>query len=193
MTLKQKRKLILSFAALVILAFSYVREPLAKQFPQLSPYIASATPTPEVKGESTAFVNVVRVIDGDTIVVLMSGKEEKVRLIGINSPESVDPRRPIECFGKEAKTYLSQLLTDKKVRLEADPSQQNRDKYDRLLRFVFLEDGTNINQKLIFDGYAYEYTYDTPYKYQSAFKRAQDDASGRGVGLWSESTCSGKK
>ncbi len=141
-----------------------------------------------------------RVVDGDTIAVIVSGEEEKVRLIGINTPETVDPRRPVQCFGKEASNYMKSLLLDahlggssgSEVRLVSDPTQDSTDKYGRLLRYVYLSDGTNINLKMIQDGYAYEYTYDLPYKYQKEFKKAQADAEINQKGLWATDTCGGK-
>jgi micrococcal nuclease len=130
------------------------------------------------------FYGVVEVVDGDTIAVDINGEKIKVRLIGINSPETVDPRKRVECFGKEASAAAKNLLSGKKVRLEADPSQMDRDKYGRLLRYVFLEDGTNVNELLVARGYAYEYTYDLPYKYQKEFRAAQKFAEANKRGLW---------
>lgn len=132
---------------------------------------------------------VAKVVDGDTIDVTIEGQKNRVRLIGINTPESVDPRKPVECFGKEASDKTREILTGKKVLLEADASQTDRDKYDRLLRYVFLEDGTNFNELMVREGYAYEYTYDLPYKYQKDFKAAQKEASDAGKGLWGEGAC----
>ena len=134
---------------------------------------------------------VVKVVDGDTIDVSINGKVERVRLIGINTPETVDPRKPVECFGVEASNKAKSLLTGKKVVLEDDASQGERDKYGRLLRYVFLEDGTNFNLLMIRDGYAYEYTYNLPYKYQAEFKKAQKEAEVNRGGLWGD-LCQGK-
>ncbi|OGZ80578.1 MAG: hypothetical protein A2360_02830, partial [Candidatus Staskawiczbacteria bacterium RIFOXYB1_FULL_32_11] len=128
--------------------------------------------------------SVVKVIDGDTISVNIDGRVETLRLIGINTPETVDPRKPVECFGKEASDKAKELLTGKKVYLEADNTQGERDKYSRLLRYVWLEDGTFFNKKMISDGYAYEYTYDTIYKYQTEFKQAEIEARTTKKGLW---------
>ncbi len=136
------------------------------------------------KTPDTNSYTVEKVIDGDTIDVLMNGKKERVRLIGINTPETVDPRRTVECFGKEASDRSKSILTGAQVRLKADSSQDNRDKYGRLLRYVFLEDGTNFNEAMIKDGFAYEYTYNVPYKYQVEFKNAQASAKENKVGLW---------
>lgn len=147
---------------------------------------SSSTPTPQTKSLQA---EILTVIDGDTIEVSFDNKKEVVRLIGINSPETVDPRKPVECFGKEASTKAKSLLLGKSVQLEADPTQDDRDKYQRLLRYVFLEDGTNFNKLMISEGYAYEYTYNIPYKYQSEFKQAQKEAEANKVGLWADNVC----
>lgn len=127
---------------------------------------------------------VVKVVDGDTIDISLNGKVERLRLIGINTPETVDPRKPVECFGREASAKAKVILTGQKVALESDSSQDERDKYNRLLKYVFLEDGTNFNLLMIREGYAYEYTYDLPYKYQAEFKQAQKEAEENKAGLW---------
>ena len=112
---------------------------------------------------------VVKVVDGDTISVNIGGVNTSVRMIGIDTPETVDPRKPVQCFGQEASNKAKATLSNQMVYLELDPSQGKYDKYDRLLAYVFLANGTNFNELMIKDGYAYEYTYSTPYKYQSAF------------------------
>lgn len=132
---------------------------------------------------------VTRIVDGDTIKVLMDGTIKTIRLIGVDTPETVDPRKPVECFGVEASKKMSELLLNQKVVLEDDPSQGDKDKYRRLLRYVFLTDGTLVNEILIQKGFAYEYTYDLPYKYQSEFKTAQQSAQQNKRGLWSDTAC----
>ena len=127
---------------------------------------------------------VVKVIDGHTVDVIVNGKKERIRMIGVNTPETVDPRKPVECFGKEASNQVKSLLVGEKVSLEKDDTQSDRDKYGRLLRYVALADGTNVSLSLIKEGYAYEYTYDLPYKYQSDFKNAQKLAMDQKKGLW---------
>lgn len=136
---------------------------------------------------------VVRVVDGDTIVVLLAGEEKKIRMIGMNSPESVDPRKKVECFGKEASAHLLELLSGGLVVLVADATQGDVDKYGRLLRYVMLEDGTDINAAMIVDGYAYEYTYDELYERQLAYRTLEREAESAERGLWSPVTCNGKK
>ena len=133
---------------------------------------------------------VTEVVDGDTIKVLIGQTVETLRIIGINTPETVDPRRPVGCFGKEASTKAKELLSGKTVALYADDTQDNRDKYQRLLRYVFV-DGTDYGLWMIQHGYAYEYTYHVPYFYQTEYKNAQRDAKAGNDGLWSPSTCNG--
>jgi len=146
---------------------------------------------PKINPATEKAYNVVKVVDGDTIDVSMDDKVERLRLIGINTPETVDPRKPVECFGKEASNKAKDILFGKKVFLENDGSQGERDKYGRLLRYVFLEDGTSFNLLMIKEGYAYEYTYSLPYKYQTEFKQAQKEAETNKAGLWGN-TCNGK-
>lgn len=143
-------------------------------------------------GGDTVSYQVVRVIDGDTVRVLIGGKEETIRLIGINTPETVDPRRPVQCFGKEASEKAKEILSDSHIRIETDPTQGERDKYGRLLGYILLPDGANFNRKMIEEGYAYEYTYGVPYRYQTEFKEAERDAREGRRGFWSEKTCGGE-
>lgn len=132
------------------------------------------------------------VVDGDTVKVTIDGKIETIRIIGLNTPETVDPRKPVECFGKEASSKAKELLSGKTVTLEVDSPQGDRDKYGRLLRYVILPDGRDFGKTMIAEGYAYEYTYNTPYKYQKIYKEAQLTAQSQQLGLWSPNTCSGK-
>ena len=132
---------------------------------------------------------VIKVIDGDTVAVEINGKKETIRLIGINTPETVDPRKPVECFGIEASNRAKEILTGKRVKLEADSVVGERGKYGRLLRYVFLDDGTNFNKMMISEGYAYEYTYNLSYKYQSEFRQAEKEAREAKRGLWADGAC----
>ena len=136
-------------------------------------------------------VKVVSVTDGDTIKVSIGGVTQTIRMIGMDTPETVDPRKPVQCFGKEASNKTKEMLSGKMIRLESDSTQGDLDKYQRLLRYVFLEDGTNFGKYMIEQGYAHEYTYDLPYKYQAEYKAAQKDAQANQRGLWSPNTCNG--
>lgn len=132
------------------------------------------------------------ITDGDTLRIEINGDSKPVRLIAVNTPELHHPSKPVECFGKEAKAFLENLLKDKRVKLEIEPKDSDTDKYGRLLRYLFLEDGTNVNETIIKNGYGYEATYVEGYKYQKEFKAAQKHAEENKLGLWAESTCNGK-
>ena len=140
----------------------------------------------EASTSATAYVT--KVVDGDTITVLIDGIKETVRFIGIDTPEVVDPRKLVQCFGREASEKTKALLTNQTVTLVVDPTQGNRDKYNRLLRYVFLGD-VNINQQLLQEGYAHEYTYRLPYAYQTEFTQAERAAREGKKGLWADGVC----
>ncbi len=127
----------------------------------------------------------VRVIDGDTIAVLVEGRADTVRLIGVDAPELHHPTRGAEPYGAEAAAYLARLLQGKRFCLERDVSE--RDRYDRLLRYVWLEDGTLVNEVLVAAGMAMVATYPPDVKYvQSRLLPAQVAAREAGRGLWGE-------
>ena len=134
---------------------------------------------------------VLRVIDAHTIEVEINGYTERLRLLGINTPQSVDARKPAECFRKEAAAKAKELLEGKRVKLEADliTQQGDRDSDGRLLRYVYLPDGRLFNKLMIEEGYAEEYTYRTPYKYQKEFEQARKSAQRNKRGLWAEGAC----
>ncbi len=132
----------------------------------------------------------ITVVDWDTIHY----GDLKIRMIGLDAPESNTSRYGyVECFGPEASAHLKTLLqnaTD--VTIEKDATQGETDKYGRTLAYIFYN-GVNINTKMILDGYAFEYTYDNAYRYQSDNKNAEQVAKNAGIGLWSTSTCSGDR
>ena len=134
---------------------------------------------------------IVSVVDGDTIKVRMSGRVESVRLIGIDAPETNAPGRPVQCFGPEASAKAKELLAGKAVRLEYDDSQDRRDRYDRLLAYAWVGDML-FNEWMIRQGYAREFTYNEPYRYQQMFQAAEAEARAAGRGLWAADTCAGK-
>jgi len=127
-----------------------------------------------------------RVIDGDTIE-LENGKT--VRYIGIDTPETVHPDKPVQCYGKESSDKNKSLVEGKKVKLEKDVSET--DKYDRLLRYVYLEDGTFVNLALVKEGFAKGSTYPPDVKHQDEFTNAEREARNSQKGLWSSTTCNG--
>ncbi len=133
--------------------------------------------------KDSGYYKVVKVYDGDTIEVDMLGNLEKIRMIGVNTPETHDPRKPVECFGQAASDYTHTQLDGKNVRLEADPINQNRDRYDRLLRYVYLEDGTLYNAKLIEEGYGFALLA-FPFTKTDQFAQLEKQAREQSKGLW---------
>ena len=121
---------------------------------------------------------VIRVIDGDTIEIEGG---ERVRYIGIDTPETVDPRKIVQCFGAEASRKNKEIVLGKIVRLEKDIT--DRDKYGRMLRYVWLGE-TLINKTLVEKGFAYSYSYPPNIKYQNLFVEAEKKARESGSGLW---------
>ncbi|MFT6910878.1 MAG: micrococcal nuclease [Candidatus Paceibacteria bacterium] len=147
-----------------------------------------ASAIPDIQGE----VTLIRIVDGDTLVVEIKDMEEKVRIIGIDTPESVKPNSKVECFGQEATNQMRYMLENvSSVHIETDPTQKNRDIHGRLLAHVF-SNGENIGERMITGGYAYEYTYRKPYIYQDEYLYAQSQAQKDERGLWSPATCNGK-
>ncbi len=130
------------------------------------------------------YYNVSKFDDGDTIVVDMNGIDEKVRFIGVDTPETHDPRKPVQCFGKAAAKFTKDLIGNNQVRLEADPTNTNRDRYNRLLRYVYLPDGTLVNLEIIKQGYGFAYL-SFPVQKAEEFRLAQKIARENEKGLWS--------
>jgi micrococcal nuclease len=114
-------------------------------------------------------------LDADTTAKL------KVRLIGVDTPETKDPRKPVQYFGKEATAFTQRLVEGKRVRLEYD--QQRVDKYGRTLAYVYLDDGTFVNAEIIRQGYGFAYTR-FPFRYLEQFRQWERDARESGRGLW---------
>jgi len=144
------------------------------------PSTAEATAAPSATAGRTP-AHVVRVIDGDTIVVVIDGLEYRVRYIGINTPETVDPRKPVECYGREASQRNRELVDGKTVGLEKDVSET--DQYGRLLRYVWVDDDM-VNAILVREGYALVSSYPPDVKYQELFLDLEREAREAGRGLW---------
>lgn len=150
---------------------------------QAGPAERSGQPAAQAPTGTTA--RVVRAIDGDTIEVQLDGRRARVRYIGVNTPESVTPDRPVECYGKEASERNRALVEGRAVRLERDTS--DTDDYDRLLRYVWLDnpDGAVlVNEALVREGFARSRTYRPDVARQAQLDAAQRAAQREGRGLW---------
>jgi len=146
----------------------------------ISSYASAASRTPIENWER----KVIRVVDGDTLVL---SPNEKVRLIGVDTPETKHPKKPVQCFGLEAKEFTGKMAAGKKIRLELDQANAatgHKDRYGRTLGYVYLEDGVFLNAEIIRQGYGHSYTR-FPFRYLEEFRALQRQARAVGRGLWS--------
>jgi endonuclease YncB( thermonuclease family) len=149
-------------------------------FPDVIARLLSTGPT-----GLTTVAAVDRVVDGDTIIVRIGRDSERVRYIGMNTPETVKPDTPVQWMGPESSAANKRLVDGQTVILEKDVSE--RDQYDRLLRDVWLKNGdqwTLVNLELVLDGFAQVTTYPPDVKYVDALVAAQREAQQHDVGLW---------
>lgn len=173
LTARQKRKLI-SLGLSLILAGGILLAQRMGWIEKVSGPAAELQP-----GQYT----VVSFADGDTIEVDMNGVNERVRFIGVDTPETQDPRVPVQCFGKAASEFTKNLIGSNPVRLEADPTNTNRDRYNRLLRYVYMSDGRLVNAEIIKAGYGFAYTL-FPFEKLEEFRGYEAVAREQGLGLW---------
>lgn len=173
----RKKQVIVSSLVIILGLAGYAFEEISDFLPRFHP---PQEETNSVNMDTT--YPVVRVVDGDTIVVEIDGAEEKVRLIGIDTPESVHPDsdRNVE-YGKIASAYTEESLEGKAVSLEFDVEE--RDQYGRLLAYVYL-DGQMFNEVLLAKGHAVVATYPPNVKYVDRFIELQTQARESGLGLW---------
>ena len=144
------------------------------------PVTAGTSATPSER------VLVTDVLDGDTIKVLRGRRQETIRFIGVDTPETGRPGTPVQFFGPEASLFTRRALTGKRIRLEFEPPDRpggGTDKYGRVLAYVFTDEGKNFNSELIEQGYGRMYTR-YPFRYEQAFKDAERTARGAGRGIW---------
>lgn len=190
MTKAEQRRIFQAVGGLVIVviaAWLGIDVTTGSSTAELTTEISDSTVLTPVEGTVT------RVVDGDTLEIVLHGETQKVRLIGIDTPETVDPRKPVECFGNEASAHLKTLVDGQVVTVAYDATQGMTDKYGRILVYVTLADGTNVAEKMLRDGFAYEYTYNKPYELQKDFKNAEQVARDSETGLWSSESCGGKR
>lgn len=177
--------LVLELCAALLLCVGFVW-----YFTNSSPNSSATTNTStETTTDGELQYRVTQVVDGDTLWIESEEGKEKIRLIGINAPEINHPSKGVECFGTEAFLFATELAHDTVISYQTDPSQGTRDKYDRLLAYVTLEDGRDLGEVLIRQGYAYEYTYNQRYANQTIYKLAQKEAEVTQSGLWAPGVC----
>ncbi len=174
-----KKTIYTIFSLIIFLLGAYLTYNSTSQAPQITPTVPSPTSitlsSPPTQDQT---VKVTKVIDGDTIEIEGG---QRVRYIGIDTPETVDPRRPVGCFGKEASNINKELVEGKEVRLEKDISEI--DKYGRLLRYVYV-DNLFVNDYLVKEGYAKASSYPPDIKYQEQFRKSEEEARLNKKGLW---------
>lgn len=147
-----------------------------------------ATSTAKPKGD-TRLYRVIRVVDGDTVKVDINGGES-VRVIGINTPETVHPDKPAECGGADATAAARALLDGKRVAVVYDPTQDRRDRYGRLLAYLDIPQSGDFGETMLRKGHAKEYTYADPYQRRTTYRSAEQQARAADRGLWGGCTTS---
>lgn len=178
--MKVKRIIIASLASILVIAGIQAAYAVASNSGAKKPFRLVAI-------DPKAYYKVTSVIDGDTFEADIGGKPITVRVLGINTPETVDPRKPVECYGKEASNEAKELLAGRKVRLEANPGREPLDKYRRYLLYVYRDDGMFYNESMIEHGFAREYTFNgEKYEFQGRFRKAEEEAKSQKLGLWKE-------
>jgi micrococcal nuclease len=121
-------------------------------------------------------------LDGDTVIVDMGGVDETIRFIGVDTPETHKPNTPVECYGPLAAAYTKKRIGSSRIRLVADRLTTNRDRYNRLLRYVVLDDGTYLNKELVEKGYGFAYSF--PFAELRAYADAMEQSRQNKRGLW---------
>lgn len=150
---------------------------------------ADGATDPEPVTASQATSEVVRVVDGDTVVVRGGGREETIRLLGIDTPESVKPDSPVECFGPEASDRAKELMPrGAGIRVETDPTQERIDDFGRTLAYVFLDsEPRSVNERLVQEGFARVFvSRGEPFRLESRFTALETAARDDARGLWGE-------
>ncbi|MGD9571997.1 MAG: thermonuclease family protein [Thermoleophilia bacterium] len=144
-----------------------------------------ASDEPPATGDGEAG-RVVRVVDGDTVIVALGAADERVRLLGVDAPESATPDRPVECYGPQSAAEAARLMPDgARVTLRFDPTQGRRDRFDRLLAEVTTATGTStVNEQLVAGGFAEVFRGDGRGRLQPALRAAEREARDAVLGLW---------
>jgi endonuclease YncB( thermonuclease family) len=182
--LSDKTVLLLSIFIGIILYYQY------KEKLPVSKVLSSQNSITAISTSSAILYPVTKVVDGDTLKIRMDGKEETVRLLGADTPEFDTAKSQTQCYAQKAFEETKSLVQGLPVSLEVDPTQGERDTYGRLLAYVHLQDGVNVSEYLIRNGFAREYTFmNNPHRYQTQFREREKQAQEEKRGLWSEGGC----
>ncbi len=138
----------------------------------------------EIKIDENELYQVVSIIDGDTFKVKVGRHVVTVRMLGIDTPETIDPRKPEQCFGKESSDETKLLLTGHEVQLKFNPNRKQKDKFKRYLAYVYRDDDLFVNELLLKEGFAKEYTYGKAYEFQKKFRKIENEAKKEKKGMW---------
>lgn len=168
--------LVIAILAIIVLAFQFINH--------TGPFKSESSQSNNVELSGKDKVHVQRVVDGDTFIAENEkGDQIKVRLIGVDTPETVKPNTPVQPYGKEASNYSKKELTGKDVYLEYD--KEEHDRYGRTLAYVWLDKSNMFNKELVRKGLAREKYYSPNGKYREEFKKAENEAKQDKLNIWS--------
>lgn len=177
LTKRRKRQLITTLLSVAVIGAVWAGE----HYGWITPEVKETTNTVQQIPEGQ--YPVVSFVDGDTITVSVNGVDESIRLIGVDTPETRDPRTDVQCFGKLASDFTKRLIGDQPVRLANDSLNADRDRYNRLLRYVYLPDERLVNAEIIKQGYGFAYTL-YPFEKLEEFRDYEKQAREQNLGLW---------
>lgn len=173
------KKVLLSLMVLGLIWFGMTENNLKNKI------LTLLKPATTINPDSLNSYKIVSLSDGDTIDVDMNGKTETIRFLGIDTPETHHPDKGAQCFGPEASAKTKELLDSGRVKLAADSKAKNRDKYGRLLRYVYTENGQNVEEVLLKGGYAFVFRGEN-FDNKSNYLKLEKNAKQSGAGLWSK-------
>lgn len=169
---------IIAFLLIGIVLFVYLRN--------LEPQnVASEDNQASLGAQAITNSQIIEVIDGDTVIILFEGEQEKVRLVGINTPETKYAPQGEQCLGADASAYAQEYLDGAGVMFVSDPTQAARDQYGRLLGYIVV-DGEDFGLHMLRQGFAREFTYDKKYQNQEIYREAEQQAKAEQRGIWGE-------
>ncbi len=171
------KKILLSVTALGFIWFGTNFKDIYSRIKDLQAHSES------INASSLDSYKITKFSDGDTIEVEMNGKTETIRMLGIDTPETHHPDKGVQCFGPEASAKTKELLANGRAKLASDSKAKNRDKYGRLLRYVYTEDGLSIEETLIKEGYGFVFRAEN-FDQKKAYLSLESSARESKTGLW---------